>query len=142
MARRLADSEIHTIIAILQSWDTKLSWQLLVEKCEDALGRCPSRQTLARAPRVMTAFREAKKRLRDGDHEGANKPRSSSAQFLEQRIKRLEIDNAQLKRENRQLLEQFVVWQYNATAAGITRGRLNQALPPIDLRSTAKPKSK
>jgi len=50
-----------------------------------------------------------------------------------QRISRLEAENAQIKAENRALLEQFVTWQYNAYKAGLSIDRLNQGLPEIDL---------
>lgn len=48
-----------------------------------------------------------------------------------QRIKRLEED-ARLNKENYQLLEQFVIWQYNGYRDGLTQGQLNQSLLVIN----------
>jgi len=37
-----------------------------------------------------------------------------------ERIARLERENDRLKRENNELLEQYVVWQYNAHINGLS----------------------
>jgi hypothetical protein len=53
-----------------------------------------------------------------------------------ERIMRLETENERLKRESRDLLQQFVVWQYNAHVDGLTDRELNKALPEIDRGQT------
>ncbi len=53
-----------------------------------------------------------------------------------QRIARLEAENERLKHENNSLLEQFVVWQYNAHIHGMKDSELNRAQPAIDLGNT------
>ena len=55
-----------------------------------------------------------------------------------ERINRLEQENERLKRENGQLLEQFVVWQYNAHAHGLNDHLLTRSLPSIDRGQTDK----
>ena len=53
-----------------------------------------------------------------------------------QRIKRLEEENARLKKENELFLEQFVVWQYNANRNGLSEAQLNSPLSVIDRDSS------
>lgn len=53
-----------------------------------------------------------------------------------ERITRLTIENERLRRENSNLLEQFVVWPYNAHVRGLTDTDLSRALPSIDRRKT------
>ncbi len=55
-----------------------------------------------------------------------------------ERINRLERENERLKHENTQLLQQFVVWQYNSYAHGLDNHKLNKALPSIDRGQTEK----
>lgn len=52
----------------------------------------------------------------------------------------LKAENERLKRENRDLLQQFVVWQYNAHVHGLSDQNLNKALPKIDRRRVIPPK--
>jgi uncharacterized protein (UPF0335 family) len=44
-----------------------------------------------------------------------------------ERIARLERENKRLKRENTGLLQQLVVWQYNAYIHGLSDHKLNKA---------------
>lgn len=53
-----------------------------------------------------------------------------------QRIERLTREVERLERENVALLEQFVVWQYNAYTHGISREKLNKGLLQIDRGQT------
>ncbi len=54
-----------------------------------------------------------------------------------ERIKNLESKVQRLEEQNRALMEQFVVWQYNAYKHGIKEHQLNEALPRIDRDRTA-----
>lgn len=53
-----------------------------------------------------------------------------------ERIVRLELENECLKRENAELLQQLVVWQYIAHIRGLSDLELNKALPGIDRGKT------
>lgn len=53
-----------------------------------------------------------------------------------ERIARLERENERLKRENTELLQHYVVWQYNAHIHGLSERELNKALPGIDRGQT------
>lgn len=135
MAKHLTDLEIEKIVKVLMGWKGPLSWAALADACEGEIGRKPSRQTLARATRIALAFKTTKDRLKEASDDGVVKVSLSMAAAL-QRISRLEAENAQMKEENRALLEQFVTWQYNAYKSGLSIDRLNQGLPGIDLNPT------
>ena len=94
----------------------------------------PVKQTLSRIPSVQTAFEAAKERLR-GAQNHVSLP--SSLRAAAERIAHLEAENLRLKRESSLLLNQFVVWQYNAHMNGLTKEQLNRALPKVDLATTA-----
>lgn len=53
-----------------------------------------------------------------------------------QRIDRLTREVERLERENTALLEQFVVWQYNAFTHGLSQEELNKGLYEIDRGQT------
>jgi len=48
--------------------------------------------------------------------------------IIGERIARLERENERLKRENAELLKQFVVWQYNTHIRGLSDYELNKTL--------------
>lgn len=132
MAKHLTDLEIDKIVRLLMGWKGALSWNALSSACEREIGRGPSRQTLAGATRIALAFKTTKNRLKE-EKAGGGATMPDSMSIALQRISRLEAENAQIKAENRALLEQFVTWQYNAYKAGLSIDRLNQGLPEIDL---------
>ena len=64
---------------------------------------------------------------------------SVEVQVLQQRYARLEAENARLKAENEHLLEQFVVWAYNAHTRNLDKNFLSQPLPDVNRDPTVKP---
>ncbi|WP_211287895.1 hypothetical protein [Xenorhabdus hominickii] len=93
------------------------------------IGNRPTRQSLNANKQIKQAFLDKKARLK-GDFLETKTPPSLT--IAGQRIKRLEEVNARLKAENARLLEQYVVWQYNAYRHGLSEEKLNAPLPVID----------
>jgi hypothetical protein len=134
MARHLSDHDVEQIVGILDGWTGQLSWDLLCGACKPVLGAVPARQTLYRFARIGEAFKATKLRLKNGPTEMKAAP---SMRVAMERIARLTVENERLSRENNHLLEQFVVWQYNAHIKGLSDADLNRALPSIDRGNTA-----
>lgn len=133
MARHLNDRDIERIVALLDRWEGKLTWQHLCDACEAEIGTRPTRQTLSKFKRVTGAFKATKERIKNQD-ESLNVP--PSLKMAAVRIERLTRENERLKRENNELLEQFVVWQYNAHVKGLSVQDLTQPLPTVDRGQT------
>ncbi len=135
MAKHLTDKDIEQIICILDGWRDKLSWEALCDACLPVTGSKPARQTLIKFNRITSAYSACKKRLKEDVPELRAPP---SMRVAIERIARLERENERLKRENTELLQQFVVWQYNAHIRGLSAHELNKALPGIDRGQTEK----
>lgn len=133
MARHLRDRDIETVVGLLDGWQGKLTWAQLCDACKPVLGIRPSRQTLYRYARVKAAYSLTKERLKEADESLALPPTIKAAA---ERLTRLEAENERLKQENENLLEQFVRWQYNAYARGLSDRDLNAPLPMIDRGNT------
>ncbi len=132
MAKHLTDKDIERVVEILDGWRDKLTWVALCDACAPVIGTKPARQTLLKFSRITMAYNAYKTRLKE------NAPLNTppSMRVAVERINRLEQENERLKRENAGLLQQFVVWQYNAYAHGLNERELNQALPAIDRGQT------
>lgn len=133
MAKHLRDMDVERIVEILDGWREKLGWEDLCDACLPVIGAKPARQTLMKFVRIKNAFMAAKKRIKAGVPE---LPAPPSMRVAIERIARLERENERLKRENRELLQQFVVWQYNAHIHGLGERELGKALPKIDRGQT------
>lgn len=129
MAKHLTDRDIEKIIGILDGWQGKLTWDALCDAASSQVGKRPTRQSLNAQKRIKAAFADKKERLKRNVAEIRTPP---SLAIAGQRIKRLEEENARLKKENNRLLEQYVIWQYNAYRHGVTEDKLNSPLPIID----------
>lgn len=133
MAKHLSDTDIGSIVGILDGWKGNLNWEALCDACLPIIGSRPVRQTLMKFARIKNAFLATKKRLKEGAPKLSAPP---SMRIAVERIARLERENERLKRENRELLQQFVVWQYNAHIHGLKKHELNKALPGINRGQT------
>lgn len=133
MAKHLTDTDIGRIVEMLDGWTEKLAWDALCDACLPIIGSKPARQTLMKFTRIKNAFTAAKKRIKEGSPQI---PAPPSMRVAIERIARLERENERLKRENIELLQQFVVWQYNAHIHGLSDRELNKALPRIDRGQT------
>ncbi len=137
-ARNLDDGGIADIVAILDGWSGKLSWELLIEAIEQRTFARYTRQALHKHERVKQAFSMRKAAL-DGGTRVDVKATSPELQMALERIARLEGENARLTGENQRLLEQFACWAYNAHTRGLDNDFLSRPLPSVNRDRTITP---
>lgn len=138
-AKNLTDADIEIIVGILDGWSEKLTWDGLIDAITSRLRAKYTRQALNQHERIKQTFQLAKERLG-----GVERPRGKGlsglnaveTQAFMERFKKLEAENARLRLENERLLEQFVVWAYNAHTRGLDRDFLSRPLPRVDRDQT------
>ena len=128
--RNLTDNDVNTILKIIDGWTGPLMWSLLIEELEKRVHSHYTRQALHRHERILHAFQEKKVSLRNRPTSKRNN-QSVEVQLLVDTNGHLEAENERLKSENERLLEQFVVWAYNARIRGGDEKNLRQPLPPV-----------
>lgn len=129
--RNLRDDDIGIIVAVLDGWTGKLTWDLLIDAIERRLRCRYTRQALDKHERIKAAFALRKAALAQSDR-AASRVESPELQACLDRIARIEAENARLRLENDRLLEQFVTWAYNAHTRGLDKEFLSRPLRPID----------
>lgn len=136
---RLTEDEIERIVALLVSWQGKLSWELLTERVEAILKRPFTRQGLDKQEGIRNAFQVAKERLRAAPSTPSTSEMSAELMMALSRVDALEAEVLSLKAERNRFHEKFATWQYNARSRGISEADLNRPLPRVERdRSTAK----
>lgn len=137
--KNLTDDAIEQIVRILDGWEGKLTWELLIDVLVTRLHCEYTRQALHKHERIRAAYTLRKGSLRG--HRDVTVSRGSGALADAMgRIARLEAENQRLEAENQRLLEQFVVWAYNAHTRGLDKKFLSQPLPRVNRGQTAPPK--
>ncbi len=134
MAKHLTADDVTAIINIIDGWrDEKITWEQLCDASAQVVGKKPTRQSLDGNTQIKEAYLAKKKGLK------VHAPKTalpSSLNAAAERITRLQSENERLKAKNSELLEQFVVWQYNAYKYGLKEHQLNEPLPRIDRERT------
>lgn len=141
MARRgknLTDEAIEQIVRLLDGWEGKLTWEALINATVTRLHCRYTRQALHKHERIRAAFALRKKSLGGQEKVGIRRG-SGQLEDAMTRIARLEAENQRLDAENQRLLEQFVVWAYNAHTRGLDKEFLSQPLPRVNRRQTLEP---
>lgn len=128
--RNLYDDDVARIVAVLDGWSGRLTWDLLVEALEARKFARYTRQTLHKHERIARAFASRKKALAQNGV-GADVESPELRMALEH-LARVESENGRLKRENYLLLEQFARWAYNAHSRGLGKEFLNRPLPSVN----------
>lgn len=75
-AKNLTDNVIAEIVHILDGWNTKLTWDLLIAKIEQRLRVRYTRQALFQHERISSAFVMRKKALSKGGGNQQKKPQA------------------------------------------------------------------
>lgn len=132
-AKNLDAGAIKVIVGILDGWAGRLTWAGLVDKIEERLFNRYTRQALDSHEQIKLAFLSRKTSL---SPLAPTKRAPVNLEALEQRLARVEAENARLHGENERLLEQFARWAYNAHLNGLDKSTLNQDLPRVDRGQT------
>lgn len=127
--RNLTADDIARVVQLLDGWAGPVSWKLVIEAVATRLLCRYTRQALSSHAAIQRAFEACKRRLVAGN---ARESRlTGEAGALRQRLARREADVRRLEAENRQLLERFVVWAYNAQTRGLGLAELERPLPVV-----------
>ncbi len=134
MAKHLTQTDVEAIISIIYAWkDEKLTWEGICEASEPIIGKNPTRQSLNANKLIKEAYSSKKSTIKMS---GIVVSKPSNLNMASDRIGRLQSEIENLKRKNSALLEQFVIWQYNAYKYGMKEYQLNEPLPRIDRERT------
>lgn len=134
MAKHLTQTDVEAILSIIYAWkDEKLTWECICEASAPVIGKNPTRQSLNANKLIKEAYSSKKSTLK---LHGSVTPKPSSITMAADRIARLQSEIESLKCKNSALLEQFVIWQYNAYKYGMKEHQLNEPLPRIDRERT------
>lgn len=134
MAKHLTQTDVEAILSIIYAWkDEKLTWEGICESSAPVIGKNPTRQSLNSNKLIKEAYSSKKSTLKA---HGPVMPKPSSQTIAGERIARQQSEIESLKRKNSALLEQFVIWQYNAYKYGMKEHQLNEPLPRIDRERT------
>ncbi len=134
MAKHLSKRDIEAVINIILGWkDDKLSWDGLCASSAKVIGKIPTRQSLSANKAIKEVFKARKAGIKQ---KGNELPKPGNLNIAAERIARLQNENDMLKKKNAELLEKFVIWQYNAYKHGVKEHELNESLPRIDRERT------
>lgn len=126
-APKLTDQNIDKAVEILDGWVGKLTWDLYLAVLAVEIGHKYTKAAMLRHPRIRATWNHAKDRSQD-EAPARGRGNAALAQSAK-RIRELEQRVERLKRENNQLLEQFVRWAHNATRRGLSQQDLDKPLP-------------
>ncbi len=140
-ARNLSDLDIKEIVDILDGWEGKLSWDLLVESINKRLNQRYTRQALNNHSRIADAFKLRKRSLsaqpiRQRLPIAAAKIVDQEIDVILQHNHYLEAKVQRLEAENNRIQQRHVRWAYNAALRGLNMHFLDRPLPVIDRQQT------
>ena len=113
MIKKKKEENVQEVIAIIDGWSGKLTWEALIKRVLVKLNRSYTRQGLAKHEEIQFAFEERKKVLR-GSTTRNGKRVSAEDQVYVHKIERLEAEVERLKAENNNLKARFVQLANNA----------------------------
>ncbi|MEI6350920.1 MAG: hypothetical protein WCP06_07425 [Verrucomicrobiota bacterium] len=134
---RLTPEKVKEIVAILDGWTGKLTWDALRDELEQRWHYTYSRVSLPKHDRVKQAFQLCKERLR----KSPAPPGGGDVHFQAalERIGVLKAENERLNLEITHLQQQFVIWAYKPNLAGLDEQGLNKPMYRIERRKSCDP---
>lgn len=129
-APRLTDERIDKAVRLLDAWTGKLTWDRYLAVLETEIGHRYSKVAMHKQPRIIAAWEFAHRRLQEAVNSvGARGHGDAAIAELHRKIKELKSTNERLEQENRDLLERFRMWAFNAAQKGCAEADLNRPLP-------------
>ncbi|WP_124550784.1 hypothetical protein [Burkholderia cenocepacia] len=126
----LTADRIDSIVGIIRSWEGRLTWPALIKAVATQMRSTYTRQALYNQERIRVAFGVYRA---SSNVNGIDKrPVSAALRASMERVQRLELENAELRKREELLLEQYVRWAYNAATRGLSEEFLNRPLPPLN----------
>jgi hypothetical protein len=125
----LTAERIAVILDILDVWNGKLTWELLLDAVQASTGHLYSRFTFSDYPQIANAFSFKKDGLRGTLPRKRGEPRDEQVRVALAQVERYKAKADRIDAENHLLLEQFVIWATNAERKGVTLDMLNAPLP-------------
>ena len=136
----LTQEMLQQVLDILDGWEGKLTWELLLDAVEARVSHRYSRFTFAEYPEIANAFSLKKDRLRGTLPRNRSEPKDERLRAAYEQVDRLSAKVARLQVENDLLNEQFVIWAINAERKGVTMDMLDASLPKPHRDQTKKGK--
>ena len=133
----ITDRTLPIALKELDKWSGKLTWDLYAKQLAKVLGEDKiSRHTLLSYPALVGAFNDRKKGLKE---ESEKEEADITLEHSKDQVTMLEAKVQRLEKQNTQLLEQFVRWQYNAYMYSkvdmkVLNSNLDKPLPKVDRR--------
>ncbi len=125
----LTDERIQAVLAALDGWKGKLTWDLIIAAIKESTGITYSRFTFSGYSDIANAFALKKEALRGTWSGGSATPRDERVRAALDQVDRLKAKAERLTQENQLLKEQFVTWAHNTERKGVTIMMLNAPLP-------------
>lgn len=135
-SRNLNPEDVELIVDLLDGWVGALTWNRLIDSVERRLFFRYTRQALHAHQRIQNAFQLCKERLARAPRKAGEKHVTQEMRLLMERLARRDAEVVRLKAENQRLMEQFVVWLYNAQTKAVSLADLERPLPRVDRGQT------
>jgi hypothetical protein len=126
----LTPQRIESVVEVIRSWEGRLTSPALIKAVEKKMHCTYTRQALFNQELIRVAYETY--RASNANATSGGRPVSAALRAALGRVKRLEVELAELKTRENLLLEQFVRWAYNASTRGLSGDFLNQPLPPTN----------
>ena len=131
-SKNLSDEDIADIVALLDGWSGRLSWDLFIEAIARRKHTTYTRQALHKHVRIRNAFSLRKKTLSNVVEHAFPEDMEPELRAALEHTARLQNENSRLKMEISCFLEQFVRWAYNAYTHGLDQEFLSRPLPRVN----------
>lgn len=130
----LTPAGIETIVTLIRGWEGRLTWPLLIARVAEKCRATYTRQALFKHHQIRVAYEVYRSAHEHDSRERQDRRGSATMKATMDRLCRLERENAELRKREHALFEQFHRWAYHASTRGLTKEFLDRPLPPLSRR--------